>query len=57
RINLIGAITIDRVFSSLVTDGTATREVFWRFIWNCVPHMNPFPGPRSVLVLDNCAIH
>lgn len=20
-------------------------------------HMNPYPGPRSVLVIDNCRIH
>jgi hypothetical protein len=22
-----------------------------------LPYMNPFPGERSVLVLDNCRIH
>jgi transposase len=22
-----------------------------------LPYMNPFPGPRSVLLLDNCSIH
>eukprot|EP00966_Prymnesium_polylepis_P141702 3272201-Prymnesium_polylepis.1 len=22
-----------------------------------LPHMNPFPGPRSILLMDNCIIH
>jgi transposase len=22
-----------------------------------IPFMNPFPGPRSVIVMDNCRIH
>jgi len=22
-----------------------------------LPEMNPYPGPRSILVLDNCRIH
>ena len=21
------------------------------------PKLNPYPGPRSVVILDNCAIH
>jgi hypothetical protein len=26
-------------------------------IYDVLPSMNPFPGPRSVFILDNCRIH
>ncbi|KAJ7592105.1 hypothetical protein C8J56DRAFT_1046483 [Mycena floridula] len=25
--------------------------------WSLIPITNPYPGPRSVLILDNCSIH
>ena len=34
----------------------AYRHVNWNFSWQ-IPLTNPYPGPRSVLVLDNCNIH
>jgi hypothetical protein len=33
-------------------------RTFEKFIiYDVLPSMNPFPGPRSVFILDNCRIH
>lgn len=34
-------------------------NMFYSFLMMClqIPLTNPYPGPRSVLVLDNCRIH
>lgn len=32
-------------------------EGFCEFLSELVTHMNPYPGPKSVIILDNCAIH
>lgn len=41
-----------------ITTGTFKRECFLEAVKTTViPHMNPFPGKRSVLILDNASIH
>ncbi|KZS87565.1 hypothetical protein SISNIDRAFT_419389, partial [Sistotremastrum niveocremeum HHB9708] len=32
-------------------------EFFDFIVHDVIPLMNPYPGDRSVLILDNCAIH
>lgn len=41
-----------RVFEDSV-DG----EMFCDFVRQLVRFMSPYPGPQSVLIMDNCAIH
>lgn len=39
-------------------EGYFTREQFARSIYDeLLPHTTPFPGPRSVIIMDNVAFH
>ncbi|EIW86199.1 hypothetical protein CONPUDRAFT_34507, partial [Coniophora puteana RWD-64-598 SS2] len=41
-----------------IVEGSVDGEIFFDFIVNdLLPTMNRYPAPRSVLVMDNCAIH
>ncbi|KAG2150764.1 hypothetical protein DEU56DRAFT_869105 [Suillus clintonianus] len=41
-----------------VVEGSLNSREFYDFIAEDVlPHMSPFPGERSIIVLDNCRIH
>ncbi|RXW19082.1 hypothetical protein EST38_g6778 [Candolleomyces aberdarensis] len=47
-----GYIVID------VVEGSINKEKFISFIYNEVaPLLNPYPAPKSVVVLNNCTIH
>ena len=38
--------------------GAVNAEIFEEFIeFNVLPYCNAFPGPKSVIVLDNAGIH
>jgi hypothetical protein len=46
------------ILPALTIDGYLDFEIFMNFVEQKVlPHCNPRPGPRSVLVLDNASIH
>jgi hypothetical protein len=36
--------------------GAFNGDTFLKFITNLLDEMNPYPAPRSVLVMDNCSI-
>ncbi|KAF8835888.1 hypothetical protein BDN67DRAFT_872108, partial [Paxillus ammoniavirescens] len=57
RYSLVAAITIDSYLAADVVEGSYDSELFYNFIVEKLPNMNPFPTERSVLVLDNCRIH
>ena len=41
-----------------IIHGSFNADLFIQFIeHHVVPHTMPFPGPRSVLIMDNCRIH
>ncbi|KIK75933.1 hypothetical protein PAXRUDRAFT_85055, partial [Paxillus rubicundulus Ve08.2h10] len=41
-----------------IFEGSITKERFILFLHEQVaPLLNPFPHPRSVVVMDNCRIH
>ena len=40
-----------------VIKGSFRSDTFALFIQNVLEHMEPFPGPNSVIVMDNCRIH
>lgn len=40
-----------------IIEGSFNTELFTKFIEGLLPHMNRFPAPNSVIVMDNCAIH
>ena len=40
-----------------IVRGSFDGGSFLEYIAGLVEHMNPYPEPCSVLVMDNCAIH
>jgi transposase len=58
RVSMLAAYTIDGYIKALVFDGTCDRDIFEGFIIDQVaPLCNPYPNPRSVIILDNALVH
>ena len=59
RYSVLGPFVMDEGFlDNCIIEGGFTSEMFLHALVQCVlPHMNPFPQERSVLLLDNCIIH
>jgi len=58
KCSILPMFTVDGYEAWEVIHGSFNMELFNSFIKNHVlPRMNAFPGPRSVLVMDNCRIH
>ena len=41
----------------MIVEGTFNMDLFAGFITNLLQYCTPFPGPRSVIIMDNCPIH
>jgi hypothetical protein len=54
---LLPAITIDGIIYSHIKVGGYNGEEFLEYLDGLTAQMNPYPGPRSVLIIDNCRIH
>ena len=48
---------LDGMLAVKIVEGSFTTELFKNFIEGLLDHMNPFPGPNSVIIMDNCRIH
>ncbi|KIY69384.1 hypothetical protein CYLTODRAFT_326077, partial [Cylindrobasidium torrendii FP15055 ss-10] len=58
RFSILPALSCNGIEALSVFPGSVTKELFVSFLeTQVVPLLSPFPGPRSVVVLDNCAIH
>ncbi|KIM77506.1 hypothetical protein PILCRDRAFT_795832, partial [Piloderma croceum F 1598] len=56
--DIVAAISVEGYVGTQVVLGSVDGDDFFEFIVEDVlPQMNPFPQDRSVLILDNCAIH
>jgi len=56
--SLLPAFTVDGYIVCNLYEGAINAERFEDFIEHDVlPHCTPFPGPRSVIVMDNASIH
>ena len=54
----IAAISIQGIVEVSVYDYVVDGDVFlWHLEHNVLPLMNPFPDPRSVLIMDNASVH
>jgi len=52
------ALALDGMMAVRVTEGKMNAEYISTFIiQDVIPEMQPFPGPRSVLVMDNASVH
>jgi len=58
RWSILPAYTADGFIAWDIKHGSYTIESFNDFIeHNVLPLCNPFPGPRSIIVMDNAPIH
>jgi hypothetical protein len=58
NLSVLPAFSVDGYIACNVYKGGVTADLFERFIEEDVlPKCNPWPGPRSVIVMDNAKIH
>ena len=56
--SVLPALSLDKgLLHCEVVEGSFRADPFVLFIQNVLEHMEPFPGPNSVIVMDNCRIH
>lgn len=55
--SILPAISLNGMLYCEIVEGAFNTELFTKFIEGLLEHMNPFPEPNSVIVMDNCAIH
>ncbi|ORY52604.1 hypothetical protein BCR33DRAFT_647240, partial [Rhizoclosmatium globosum] len=58
RYTIIGAVVPEGLLAYDIQPGGRDGNEFTSWVeHDLLPKMNAYPGPRSVLVLDNCSIH
>ncbi|KAE9399159.1 hypothetical protein BT96DRAFT_772606, partial [Gymnopus androsaceus JB14] len=58
RVSILPAITMDGIVAYNVIPGSVTSRKFLKFLeHHIMPLTNPYPGPRSIIIMDNCSIH
>jgi hypothetical protein len=57
RYSVLSAISYDGVLHANIVEGSFNAITFRQFIHGLLDRMNPFPGPNSVILLDNASIH
>lgn len=57
RWSILPAIGMNGYLDYEIYHGGFNGERFCNFIRSLLPKMNPYPGPRSVLVMDNASTH
>ncbi|KAJ7212602.1 hypothetical protein GGX14DRAFT_308547, partial [Mycena pura] len=55
--SILPALASDGIIYSHVKEGGYNGEEFCIWLEGLMEHMQPYPAPRSVLVIDNCRIH
>lgn len=56
--SVLPAISLeDGILHCEIVEGSFHANTFALFIQNLLEHMQPFPAPNSVIVMDNCCIH
>ncbi|KAL0929468.1 uncharacterized protein CTRU02_215634 [Colletotrichum truncatum] len=57
RYQILPAYTQDGILFTRIFQGFTDSEVFESFIEDLLPHCGRWPGPRSVLIMDNASFH
>lgn len=57
RYSILPGLSLEGILAVDIIEGSFTSKKFARFIDGLLDQMNPFPGPNSVIVMDNCRIH
>ena len=55
--SILPALSLDGILHVNIITGSFTTETFCAFIKGLLENMNPYPGPNSVIIMDNCRIH
>ncbi|KIK21662.1 hypothetical protein PISMIDRAFT_75968, partial [Pisolithus microcarpus 441] len=53
----IPTITLNGIIAYNIVQGPIDMEQFLKFLKEQMPFTNPYPGPHSILIMDNCCIH
>jgi hypothetical protein len=54
---LLPALALDGIIHVKIVEGSFTSALFYEFIEGLLDQMQPFPHPKSVIVMDNARIH
>lgn len=58
RISVLPAVLLEGYIVSIAQEGTVCRLDLEHFLEvQLLPNMGPFPGPNSVLIMDNARVH
>jgi transposase len=58
RWSILPALSVDGYIARRIYQGAITSELFEDFLQNDVlPKCTPYPGPRSIIIMDNASIH
>ncbi|KAI0755855.1 hypothetical protein C8Q74DRAFT_1171378, partial [Fomes fomentarius] len=58
RYSILPALSVTGILTVRVVRGSVDGATFLDWVINDLsPKMNPFPGPNSVLIVDNCRTH
>jgi hypothetical protein len=58
RYSVLPALSLEEgVLHCDILEGAFDTASFYKFIERTLDHMQPFPAPNSVIVMDNCRIH
>ncbi len=55
--SILPAPSLDGFLFASIVEGSFNAALFTEFIEVLLEHMNLFPGPNSVIIMDNCRIH
>ena len=56
--SILPLYTYDGFLDWKIIHGSFDTDLFIQFLEDhVIPHTTPYPGPRSVLIMDNCKIH
>ena len=55
--SLLLALSLDGILCLNIIEGSFNAACFAQFIDGLLYVMNQFPGPNSVIIMDNCSIH
>lgn len=57
RYSVLPAISLNGMLDCSIVEGSFNTRKFKDFIEGLLDHMQPYPAPNSVIVMDNCCIH
>lgn len=55
--SVLPALSLNGFIHCKIVEGSFNTELFTTFIVDLLDNMNPYPEPRSVIIMDNCKIH